>query len=74
MCYSQNVLLRWTKERNQVLASVSYGGHSAKELDLILGMPSYGTCTKLLKHWIGKAKYFSLLLLWIILGVVSHSF
>ncbi|KAF8250315.1 hypothetical protein K440DRAFT_659737 [Wilcoxina mikolae CBS 423.85] len=57
-------LFRW-----KVLASVSYGGHSAKELDLILGMSSYGTSTKLLKHWIGKSKYFILLLLWVILGV-----
>ncbi|KAF8536250.1 hypothetical protein BDD12DRAFT_851796 [Trichophaea hybrida] len=57
-------IFRW-----KVLASVSYGGHSAKELDLILGMSSYGTSTKLLKHWIGKPKYFILLLLWVILGV-----
>lgn len=35
----------------KLLASSSYGGHSAKELDLILGMSSYATSVKLLWRW-----------------------
>jgi len=59
------LIFRW-----RVLASTSYGGHSATELDLILGMSSYGTSTKLLKHWVRKPKYFLLLGSWILLGIV----
>jgi hypothetical protein len=38
-------LFRW-----KVLASTTYCGHSAKELDLILGLASYWTSTVLLRH------------------------
>ena len=60
-------IFRW-----KLLASVAYGGHSAKELDLILGMPSYGTSVKLLWYWRKKPKYFFFLLFWILLGVVCY--
>lgn len=59
-------IFRW-----KVLASGRHGGHTAKELDLILGMNSYQKCTVLLWHWIKKPLYFSLLFGWIILGIVS---
>ena len=60
-------IFRW-----RVSASVTYGGHSAEELDLILGMPSYGTSVKLLRCWRTKPKYFFFLLFWILLGVVCY--
>jgi hypothetical protein len=59
------LIFRW-----RVLAGTSYGGHSATELDLILGMSSYGTSTRLLKHWVRKPKYFLLMGSWILLGIV----
>lgn len=61
-------LFRW-----KVLASTTYGGHSAKELDLILGLSSYGTATILLKHWLRKPRYFFLLLFWIMLGIMAQA-
>lgn len=46
-------------------------GHTAKELDLVLGMSSYQRCWLLLAHWFKKPKYFFPLLGWVLLGIVS---